>query len=96
MDYRSILSVPEEERELKQVAEGSVQVESAVCAAGRKLVEFIVSDPDMAGMTEKEISRSGGGDGGQESAQGFRRGRELFKVGHSSFAPFVPGLLQRR
>ena len=43
---------------LKQVAEGSVQVESAVCAAGRKLVEFIVSDPDMAGMTEKEISRS--------------------------------------
>ncbi len=43
---------------LKQVAEGSVQVESAVCAAGRKLVEFIVSDPDMAGMTEKELSRS--------------------------------------
>ena len=43
---------------LKQVVEGSVQGESAVCAAGRKLVEFIVSDPDMAGMTEKEISRS--------------------------------------
>lgn len=43
---------------LKQVAGSGVQVESAVCVAGRKLVEFIVSDPDMAGMTEKEISRS--------------------------------------
>ena len=43
---------------LKQVAEGSVQGKSAVCSAGRRLVDFIVSDPDMAGMTEKEISRS--------------------------------------
>lgn len=41
------------------------------------------------------LGGAGDGDGGQESAQGFRRGRELFKVGHPSFAPFVPGLLQR-
>lgn len=43
------------------------------------------------------LRAASGGDGRQESAQGFRRGRELFKVGHPSFAPFcAQGPLQHR